>query len=215
MYTFLPPRYYQPHGQHLTQADRDRIRMFVYDFCVRALLPWVEKTMRNLNDQIAHRMRLSRSFFSATKKFFTQAVGGGGGGAGGTSSTVINNTPIATNTSSLTTSKIYSNPSPTDMSISYTSHSTDISNPITVNGPKLELSSPITALLPPQTTTTVNSSSSTIVYSPDSPEAQMRRLADLAFLFQQYEVAYQTYNVLKRDFQNDSAWLHYAGAQVR
>ncbi|CAH8861945.1 unnamed protein product [Trichobilharzia szidati] len=213
LYTFLPPRYYQPHGQHLTQADRDRIRMFVYDFSVRALLPWVEKTMRNLNDQIAHRMRLSRSFFSATKKFFTQAVGGGGGGgAGGTSSTVINNTPIATNTSSLTTSKIYSNPSPTDMSISYTSHPTDISNPITVNGPKLELSSPGTTPLPSQATAAV-SSSSTVVYSPDSPEAQMRRLADLAFLFQQYEVAYQTYNVLKRDFQNDSAWLHYAGAQ--
>ncbi|VDP59238.1 unnamed protein product [Schistosoma curassoni] len=51
-YTFLPSRYSQPHGQHLTQADRDRIHMFVYDFSVRALLPWVEKTMRSLNDQV-------------------------------------------------------------------------------------------------------------------------------------------------------------------
>ncbi|CAH8608984.1 unnamed protein product [Heterobilharzia americana] len=213
--TFLPPRYFQPHGQHLTQADRDRIRMFVYDFSVRALLPWVEKTMRSLNDQIAHRMRLSRSFFSATKKFFTQAVGG---------TAVVNNTPSSGNNafstsgtlSSLTTSKIYSTLSPIDV----LSQSKD---QFIANGPKTDLSSPTdsttitaTSVLTHQTTshtTTQINNSSMVVYSSDSPESQMRRLADLAFLFQQYEVAYQTYNVLKRDFQNDSAWLHYAGAQ--
>lgn len=42
----------------------------------------------------------------------------------------------------------------------------------------------------------------------------MRRLADLAFLFQLYEFAYQTYHTAKRDFNNDHAWLHYAGALV-
>ena len=43
----------------------------------------------------------------------------------------------------------------------------------------------------------------------------MRRLADLAFLFQLYEIAYQTYHQAKKDFNNDHAWLHYAGALVR
>ncbi|KAH8858500.1 Trafficking protein particle complex subunit 8 [Schistosoma japonicum] len=198
--TFLPDRYNQPHGQHLTQADRDRIHMFVYDFSVRALLPWVEKTMRSLNDQIAHRMRLSRSFFSATKKFFTQAVSGGGGGT----STTISST---NNMSHLAPSKIYTTSSPSEMSTSY-----DPTNPRIVNSSAGELSSNTTLTQHSvSASTTINHSTND--YSPDSPELQMRRLADLAFLFQQYEVAYQTYNVLRRDFQNDSAWLYYAGAQ--
>jgi hypothetical protein len=37
----------------------------------------------------------------------------------------------------------------------------------------------------------------------------MRRLADLAFLFQMYDFAYRTYHTAKRDFNNDHAWLHY------
>ena len=52
-------------------------------------------------------------------------------------------------------------------------------------------------------------------YTPEAPEMQMRRLADLAFLFQLYEIAYQTYHQAKKDFNNDHAWLHYAGALVR
>lgn len=51
-------------------------------------------------------------------------------------------------------------------------------------------------------------------YSKDAPELQMRRLADLAFLFQLYEFAYNTYHTAKRDFNNDHAWLHFAGALV-
>jgi len=43
---------------------------------------------------------------------------------------------------------------------------------------------------------------------------QMRRLADLAFMFQLYELAYQIYHSAKKDFNNDHAWLHYAGAMV-
>ena len=43
----------------------------------------------------------------------------------------------------------------------------------------------------------------------------MRRMADLAFMFQLYEIAYQTYHTAKRDFNNDHAWLYYAGALVR
>lgn len=52
-------------------------------------------------------------------------------------------------------------------------------------------------------------------YTPEAPEMQLRRLGDLAFMFQLYEQAYQTYHTCKRDFNNDHAWLHYAGALVR
>ena len=44
---------------------------------------------------------------------------------------------------------------------------------------------------------------------------QMRRMADLSFMFQLYELAYQTYHSAKRDFSNDHAWLYYASAMVK
>ncbi len=51
-------------------------------------------------------------------------------------------------------------------------------------------------------------------YTSEAPEMQMRRMADLAFMFQLYEIAYQTYHTAKRDFNNDHAWLYFAGALV-
>eukprot|EP00117_Sycon_ciliatum_P046803 scpid5573/ scgid3607/ Trafficking protein particle complex subunit 8; Protein TRS85 homolog len=49
-------------------------------------------------------------------------------------------------------------------------------------------------------------------YSADAAELQSRKLADLAFLVQLYETAYSWYHTAKRDFHNDNAMLHYAGA---
>ena len=51
-------------------------------------------------------------------------------------------------------------------------------------------------------------------YLPDSSEMQMRLLGDLAFLAQNYDVAYSSYHTCKRDFQTDHAWSYYAGALV-
>ncbi|KAL3090885.1 hypothetical protein niasHS_007260 [Heterodera schachtii] len=51
-----------------------------------------------------------------------------------------------------------------------------------------------------------------VSYASDSIELQMRRMADLAFLFGLYGFAYQTYQSLKKEFANDQAWLHHAGA---
>ena len=42
----------------------------------------------------------------------------------------------------------------------------------------------------------------------------MRRLGDLSFLVQMYEMAYTSYHTAKRDFNNDQAWMHFAGALV-
>ena len=44
---------------------------------------------------------------------------------------------------------------------------------------------------------------------------QTRRLGDLAFMFQLYELAYQVYHAAKKDFNNDHALMHYAGSMVR
>ncbi|CAG0912437.1 unnamed protein product [Notodromas monacha] len=59
-----------------------------------------------------------------------------------------------------------------------------------------------------------NNSASTpqVLYAADSPEMQVRKLADLCFMFRHYELAYQAYHNAKRDFDADQAWLHMAGA---
>lgn len=60
---------------------------------------------------------------------------------------------------------------------------------------------------------TNSAAGSASIYPDDAPELQMRKLADLLFLFQQYESAHQIYDLVKRDFKQKSAWLYYAGTQ--
>lgn len=40
------------HGACLTLTDHDRIRQFIQEFTFRGLLPHIEKTIRQLNDQV-------------------------------------------------------------------------------------------------------------------------------------------------------------------
>ncbi|KAJ2346388.1 hypothetical protein GGF43_004996, partial [Coemansia sp. RSA 2618] len=47
----------------------------------------------------------------------------------------------------------------------------------------------------------------------DSPEAQMRKLADYAFMLKDFRFAQSVYQVARRDFQAEKAWKCYAGAQ--
>lgn len=49
-------------------------------------------------------------------------------------------------------------------------------------------------------------------YNADSTELQYRRIGDLSFLVQHYELAYNSYHSAKREFNNDHAWLYFAGA---
>ena len=51
-------------------------------------------------------------------------------------------------------------------------------------------------------------------YANDAPEIQQRKLGDLSFLFQHFDAAYNSYNICRRDFNSDHAWLHYAAALV-
>ena len=48
----------------------------------------------------------------------------------------------------------------------------------------------------------------------DSMEIVLRRAADLAFLFQSYELAYANYYAAKRDLSRDQAPTFYAGVLV-
>ena len=51
-------------------------------------------------------------------------------------------------------------------------------------------------------------------YPVDSVELQQRKLGDLAFLVQHYELAFNSYHAAKREFNNDRALVYFAGALV-
>ncbi|XP_054164361.1 trafficking protein particle complex subunit 8-like [Oppia nitens] len=51
-----------------------------------------------------------------------------------------------------------------------------------------------------------------IIYSPEAPEMQQRKLGDLAMSLTMYELAYQSYYQAKKDYQAENAVLYYAGA---
>ncbi|CAJ1060133.1 trafficking protein particle complex subunit 8 [Xyrichtys novacula] len=127
------------HGACLTLNDHDRIRQFIQEFTFRGLLPHIEKNIRQLNDQLVSRKGLSRSLFTATKKWF-------GGG------------------------KV----------------------------PEKSISEP--------------KSTFGLLYPPEAPELQIRKMADLCFLVQHYELAYSCYHTAKKDFLSDQAMLYAAGA---
>ncbi|XP_075215467.1 trafficking protein particle complex subunit 8 homolog l(3)76BDm isoform X2 [Lycorma delicatula] len=58
------------HGACMTSEDMDRIRKFVTEFCMNALLPYVENYIHQLNDIISNKKGVSRSLLSATKRWF-------------------------------------------------------------------------------------------------------------------------------------------------
>ncbi|XP_028299934.1 trafficking protein particle complex subunit 8 isoform X2 [Gouania willdenowi] len=55
-------------------------------------------------------------------------------------------------------------------------------------------------------------SSCGLLYPPEAPELQIRKMADLCFLVQHYELAYSCYHTAKKDFLSDQAMLYAAGA---
>lgn len=64
----LPAGAAQHHGGCLTSSDVDRIRIFIHEFCVRSLIPHVEKQIRYLNEVVTNRSR-SKSLLSATRRW--------------------------------------------------------------------------------------------------------------------------------------------------
>ena len=52
-------------------------------------------------------------------------------------------------------------------------------------------------------------------YGAATTEGQMRQLADLAFVMQDYETAQSTLKLLAGDYKTDKAFKHLAGVQVR
>ena len=63
--------------------------------------------------------------------------------------------------------------------------------------------------------TTASSTNSVVSYPFGSPEAQLRKLADYAFMLQDYRFAMGIYDTVRKDFLADKAFKYLAGAHVR
>lgn len=122
------------HGLFLSTEDLENIKSFVFEFTKNSLIPYVEKQIQVLSENISNKKGMSRSLLTATKRWLNP------------------NKPGA------------------------------------------------------------NSKSVNLIYAPDSMELQLRRLGDLYFMFGSFNNAYQAYNMAKKDFNADQAWLYYAGA---
>lgn len=65
------PTYVVPqHGAKLSTQDLERLRSLITEFCLKSLLPYVEKQMNLLHDVISNKKGVSRSLLSATKRWF-------------------------------------------------------------------------------------------------------------------------------------------------
>lgn len=58
------------HGARLSIQDLERLRTLITEFCLKSLLPYVEKQIGLLNDVISNKKGVSRSIFSATRRWF-------------------------------------------------------------------------------------------------------------------------------------------------
>lgn len=58
-----------------------------------------------------------------------------------------------------------------------------------------------------------NYNSKSLSYPATSPEAQLRKLADFAFMLRDFKCAYNTYELLKKDYHRDKAWPYLAACQ--
>lgn len=64
------------HGNCLSVNDVENLKTLLLDFCTKSLIPYVEKLIQNLTEQISSKKGVSRSLFSATKRWFTPSKPG-------------------------------------------------------------------------------------------------------------------------------------------
>lgn len=59
------------HGICLTTDDVEQIKLLIYEFSRSCLMPYIEKQIHILNDTVSNKKGVSKSLFSATKRWFS------------------------------------------------------------------------------------------------------------------------------------------------
>jgi len=144
------------HGMCLALSDHDRIKTLISEFLQRGLVPYVERTIKILNEQIQSKKSILKSFGIPRRIF--------GGGS-------------SSNSSSIASANSKSSPI------------VSMSGLATSGGSAASSSNP-------QLLTITNSFAT-------NDELQLRRLADLAFMFRLYDLAYNSYHTCKKEFTSN------------
>lgn len=148
----------------LALSDHDRIKTFLSEFLQRGLVPYAERTIKILNEQIQSKKSILKSFGIPRRIF------------GGSSSSSSSSSKSSTNANLITVSTA-------GLSGATSGNSTGASS------------------------ASSGSSSSGILtitnnFIQTNDEFQLRRLADLAFMFRLYDLAYNSYHTCKKEFAN-------------
>lgn len=64
------------HGAHLMTEDIENLRNLITEFCLRALIPYAERQMQVISETVSNKKGVSRSIFSATKRWFAPSKPG-------------------------------------------------------------------------------------------------------------------------------------------
>ncbi|XP_050313805.1 trafficking protein particle complex subunit 8 isoform X2 [Anthonomus grandis grandis] len=59
------------HGSCLSVEDIEHVKTMIYEFTVSCLVPYIEQQIAFLNDSVANKKGVSKSLFSATKRWFS------------------------------------------------------------------------------------------------------------------------------------------------
>ena len=138
------------HGMCLALSDHDRIKTLISEFLQRGLVPYVERSIKILNEQIQSKKSILKSIGFPRRIF-----------GGSSSSSSIKPSASSSSVVSITASGLSStnqSPASNSSAITITSNST---------------------------------------FAGSNDELQIRRLADLAFMFRLYDLAYNSYHTCK------------------
>ena len=157
-YIFITSLNFSLLGMCLAMSDHDRIKTFLSEFLQRGLVPYAERTIRILNEQIQSKKSILKSF-NIPRRIF-------GGGSSSTSSSSKSSSSSAANANLITVS--------TAGLSSNGANSGSASGMLTITNNFIQT----------------------------NDDFQLRRLADLAFMFRLYDLAYSSYHTCKKDFSN-------------
>lgn len=59
------------HGFCLSTEDVEQVKMLIFEFTKVCLMPYVEKQINTLNEHVSNKKGVSKSLFSATKRWFS------------------------------------------------------------------------------------------------------------------------------------------------
>jgi trafficking protein particle complex subunit 8 len=150
------PTQVKRHGICLALSDHDRIKTLISEFLQRGLVPYVERTIKILNEQIQSKKSILKSFGIPRRIF--------GGGSSSPSSVI----------------------KPSSSSVSISASGLSSSN----NGNNQSVVSNTSGITITNSTT----------FAGSNDELHVRRLADLAFMFRLYDLAFNSYHSCKKEF---------------